>query len=79
MQQYGTHTHKHTEEDLIDGKYLFCEPYMLYWELDGRLMSLKVPTSLEVLVNEVSLVEYLRLNSIEELARFTEVEVIELD
>ena len=73
MQHYGI-----TEEGLIDGKYLFREPYMLYWELDGRLMSLKVPVTLGVLVNEISLIDYLGLNSIEELARFTELEVIDL-
>ena len=74
MQQYGV-----AEKDLIDGKYLFRErSYTLFWQLDGGLMSLKLPTSLEVFENKISVVEYLGLKSVDELARFAELQVIDL-
>jgi len=74
MQHYGV-----TKEDLIEGKYLFNETsYTLDWELDGGVMNLKLPTSLEVYERKISLVEYLGLSSIEDLAQFAEVKLINL-
>ena len=73
MQQYDA-----TEKDLIDGKYLLSGTNSLCWAFDGNIMRLSLPYSLEVLSGEISVVEYLGLGSVEELAQFAELEVIDL-
>jgi hypothetical protein len=67
-----------TNKDLIDGKYLLSGTRSLRWVLDGRDMSLDVPASVDVFEKKISLVAYLGLDSVEDLARFTEVDMIEL-
>jgi len=71
-------TRRATEEELNDGKELLCGTNRLEWTFDGREMSLYLPTSIDVYTKEISLIEYLGLDSVEDLAQFTEVEVIEL-
>jgi len=66
------------EEDLIEGKYLLSEPCTLWWYIDGRNISLTLPASADVYAGEISVVEYLGLGSVEELAQFAELEVIDL-
>jgi len=67
-----------TRKNLIEDMYLFEGTHSLRWMLDGREMSLSLPRPREVLFMEISVVEYLGLNSIEELTQFAEVDVIEL-
>ena len=67
-----------TEKDLINGKYLFVPPYSLCWEIDRGVMQLDMPASIEVIRGETSIVDYLGLNSVEELAQFAELKEIDL-
>jgi len=68
-----------TKDDLTDGKDLLCGTNRLEWVFDGRSMSMHVPASIDVYANEISLIEYLGLDSVDDLAQFVEVNMIELD
>jgi len=67
-----------TEKDLIDGKYFFREPHSLYWTLDKKLMYMCIPASPEVIRGDISVVEYLGLSSVADLAKFAETTVVDL-
>jgi len=67
-----------TEKDLIEGKYWFTGSNSLVWVLDGKYMSIVLPTSTEVYSGDFSLIDYLGLDSVEDLAQFTRVEAIDL-
>ena len=64
--------HNATEEDLIDGKYLFVEPnYLYFWEYDGVLFRLDMPLPLlEKQPDEQA--------KIAEMIKYAEVEVVDL-
>ena len=63
--------HNATKEDLVDGKYLFAEPDLLYWEFDGERLSLNMPRPL--LEKQPD-----KQKKIAEMIRYTEVVVVDL-
>jgi len=70
---------EHFRERLLEGGYWFNDDFRaLSWLLDGRSMWLRLPTPAEVFSGEVNVIDYLGLGSVEDLVRFTEVDVIEL-
>ena len=68
-----------TNKDLVDGKYWLSGDRTLRWVMDGRIMCLDLAASTEVVFKEISIVEYLGLDSVDDLAQFTEVKIIELN
>lgn len=63
--------HRATEEDLIDGKYLFVEPSLLCWAFDGAYFELSMPL---LLLDELPDQE----TKTAEMIRHAVVEVVEL-
>ena len=60
-----------TREDLIDGKYFFVEPNLLFWEFDGAYLQLTVP--LPLLDKQPD-----QQKKIAEMIKYAEVEVVDL-
>jgi len=70
--------HGATEKNLIDGKYLFDGRHSLCWAIDRGAMYMYLPLPSRDVRDKISMLENLGLNSIEELVKFAEVEVINL-